>query len=56
MFDVSLALDKLHSAATEGRDAKAQAALAKVPAPGGGDLWPVVPACREDLSQPPKHK
>jgi hypothetical protein len=56
VFDASLALDKLHAAATEGKDTKAQAALAKVPAPSGGDLWPVVPACWEDLSQPPKQK
>jgi hypothetical protein len=54
-FDQSLALDKLHAAAVEGHDAKAQAALAKVPAPPSGDLWPLEPACWQDLSFPAPH-
>ncbi len=56
VFDPSLALDKIHAAAAEAGDANASAALAKVPAPTGGDLWPIVPACWEDLSQPPIQK
>ncbi|OLB76470.1 MAG: hypothetical protein AUI14_18710 [Actinobacteria bacterium 13_2_20CM_2_71_6] len=55
VFDASLALDKLHAVAALG-DTKAQAALPKVPAPAGGDLWPLVPTCWEDLSQPPVQK
>jgi hypothetical protein len=56
VFDQSLALDKLHAAAAQAGDATARAALTKVPAPKDGDLWPVEPACWEDLSQPPLQK
>ncbi|WP_433171612.1 alginate lyase family protein [Actinoallomurus sp. CA-150999] len=56
VFDRSLALDKLHAAATEANDGQARAALAQVPAPAGGDLWPVEPTCWQDLSQPPLQK
>jgi hypothetical protein len=45
VFNPSMALDKIHAAATEGGDANATAALAKVPAPSGGDLWPIVLVC-----------
>ena len=55
VFDGSFLLDKLHVAAAHG-DSKAAAAVAKVPAPSGGDLWPLVPTCWEDLSGPPKQK
>ncbi|GAA0630778.1 alginate lyase family protein [Kutzneria viridogrisea] len=44
-FDQSIAVDVLHAAAEQGGDAKARAALAKVPAPSFGDLWPIRPAC-----------
>jgi hypothetical protein len=56
VFDRSLALDKLHAAATDANDGQARAALARVPAPQGGDLWPVEPTCWQDLSQPPLQK
>jgi hypothetical protein len=56
VFDQSLALDKLHAAAAQAGDATARAALARVPAPEGGDLWAVEPACWQDLSQPPSQK
>jgi hypothetical protein len=56
VFDPSMALDEIHAAAAEGADASAAAAVAKVPAPTGGDLWPIVPACWQDLSQPPIQK
>jgi hypothetical protein len=44
-LDQSLALDELHAAAEEAHDTNAQAAIAHVPAPSGGDLWPLLPAC-----------
>jgi hypothetical protein len=50
VFDPSLALDKLHAAADQAGDATARAAVAQVPTPSGGDLWPIVPACWEDLA------
>ncbi len=56
VFDRSLAQDKLHAAAAEAGDRKAQAALALVPAPAGGDLWPVQPVCWRDDSGPPVQK
>ena len=56
VFDQSLALDKLHTAAVHADDATARAAVGKVPAPEGGDLWPVEPTCWQDLSQPPLQK
>jgi hypothetical protein len=56
VFDRSLAVDKLHAAASQARDRTAGAALSKVPPPEGGDLWPVEPACWQDLSQPPVEK
>jgi hypothetical protein len=55
VFDGSFLVDKLHAAAAHG-DTKAQAALASVPTPSGGDLWPLVPTCWEDLSGPPLQK
>ena len=30
--------------------------LPKLPAPAGGDLWPLVPTCWEDISGPPVQK
>jgi hypothetical protein len=56
VFDQSLALDKLHTAAAHAHDTTAQAAVGEVPAPKGGDLWPVEPTCWQDLSQPPLQK
>jgi hypothetical protein len=53
VFDGSFLVDKLHAAAAHG-DTKAKAALATVPAPAGGDLWPLVPTCWQDLSGPPR--
>jgi hypothetical protein len=56
VFDQSLALDKLHTAAAHAGDEAARAAAGRVPAPKGDDLWPVEPSCWEDLSQPPSQK
>jgi len=56
VFDRSLALDKLHAAAAEAGDRQARAALALVPAPAVGDLWPVQPVCWLDDSGPPVQK
>lgn len=56
VFDASLALDKLHAAADQADDGAARAAVRRVAEPEGGDLWPVEPACWEDLSQPPLQK
>jgi Alginate lyase len=56
VFDQSLALDKLHTAAAHAGDDAARAAARRTPAPEGGDLWPVEPTCWEDLSQPPLQK
>ena len=55
VFDGSFLLDKAHVAAAHG-DSKAKAAVSKVPAPAGGDLWPLVPTCWEDISGPPVQK
>jgi hypothetical protein len=55
VFDGGFLVDKLHTAAAHG-DTRAAAALATVPAPAGGDLWPLVPTCWEDLSGPPLQK
>ncbi|MFE0026399.1 alginate lyase family protein [Amycolatopsis sp. NPDC059021] len=44
-FDQWIAVDILHAAAEQGHDAQAAAALKQVPAPPGGDLWPIRPAC-----------
>ena len=44
---------ELHAAATEASDAKAAAALPRVPAPEGVDMWPLVPSCRVAGSIPP---
>src|SRR6266511_3701828 len=56
VFDRSLALDKLHAAAAEAGDRQARAALALVPAPAVGDLWPVQPVCWLDDSGPQVQK
>jgi hypothetical protein len=56
VFDRSLVRDKLHAAATEGKDTKAKAAYPQVPTPAGGDLWYVQPVAWEILSDPPKQK
>jgi hypothetical protein len=39
------AVSPLHAAADFAGDAAARAALALVPAPAGGDLWPLLPVC-----------
>jgi hypothetical protein len=44
-LDQSLALYELHAAADEAGDANAKAAIPHVPAPSGGDIWPLLPAC-----------
>ncbi|KAA2254127.1 alginate lyase family protein [Solihabitans fulvus] len=44
-FDQTIALPQLHAAADEAGDAKAKAAIGHVPAPSGGDLWALLPAC-----------
>ncbi len=44
---------ELHAAATEASDAKAAAALSRVPAPDGIDMWPLVPSCRVAGQIPP---
>jgi len=56
VFDQSIASDKLRAAAEQAGDTKAKAALPKVPAPAGGDLWPVQPTCWIDLGEPPVQK
>jgi hypothetical protein len=56
VFDPSLAKDKLHAAAEQGGDTTARTALPTVAAPADGDLWPLVPACWQDLSGPPLQK
>jgi hypothetical protein len=45
VFNRSFARDKLYAAAAEANDRKARDALVPVPAPAGGDLWPVEPVC-----------
>ncbi|WP_394840118.1 alginate lyase family protein [Pendulispora rubella] len=44
-FQQFIAVDILHAAAEQANDTKAKAALSKVPAPPGGDLWPIRPSC-----------
>jgi len=56
VFDRSLCRDKMHAAATEGKDAKAKAAYPQVPSPAGGDLWYLEPVAWEILSDPPLQK
>jgi hypothetical protein len=41
-----------HAAADFANDAGTRAALATVPAPAGGDLWPVLPVCTSLAIQP----
>jgi hypothetical protein len=44
---------ELHAAAAEASDAKAAAALSRVPPPEGVDMWPLVPSCRVAGRIPP---
>jgi hypothetical protein len=44
-FEPSWALSPLHAVADYASDANARAALPMVPAPGEGDLWPILPIC-----------
>jgi hypothetical protein len=46
-------LYELHAAAAEASDAKAAAALTRVPPPEGVDMWPIVPSCRVAGAIPP---
>jgi hypothetical protein len=51
-LEPSWAVPLFHAAAELGNDAAARAALAQVPAPAGGDLWPLLPACTSPAIQP----
>jgi hypothetical protein len=48
----SWAVPALHAAADFASDAAARAALTSVPAPAGGDLWPILPVCTSLAIQP----
>jgi len=51
-IDQSWALPLLHAAAELADDARARAAIPMVPAPAGGDLWPLLPVCTAPAIQP----
>ena len=51
-IDQSWPITPIHAAAVSAMDANAQAAIAKVPAPMGGDLWPLLPVCVPAAIQP----
>jgi hypothetical protein len=45
-FDQAEPFYNLHAAAAEAMSTKAAAAVTQAPAPGGIDMWPLIPSCR----------
>jgi hypothetical protein len=51
-LDQSWAVSLFHAASDFANDANTKAALAMVPLPAGGDLWPLLPVCVPAAIQP----